>query len=172
MKVNKIIKSNVETELEITGATLLSVEEAEKYLAQEERTYRCWWWLRSPGLDASYAADVVSGGGIDYTGDGVDSSGGCVRPALQINNLKSSNLEVGDIFEIRNYKFKVISESLAWMYGQDIGRCAFNEDIEKGNDYETSDVKMFVDKWCEKLKGEEEDLPDLINNLIGEGFEI
>ena len=37
MKVNKIIKSTIEEELDITGATLLSVEEAKEYLTKEER---------------------------------------------------------------------------------------------------------------------------------------
>ena len=137
MKVNKIIKSTVEEELEITGATLLSIEEVEKYLTESEREYSDFWWVRSPSCN-SYCAQSV-----------VDRH--CVRPALQISNLKSSNFKIGDTFEIGDYKFKVISDNLAWMYKQDIGHYAFNEDFKNGNDYETSDVKKFVDKWFKLL---------------------
>ena len=42
-----------------------------------------WWWLRSPGLDRSFAAYVFHGGSLIY-GD-VDIASGCVRPALWIN---------------------------------------------------------------------------------------
>lgn len=151
MKVNKIIKSTVEEELKITGATLLSIEEVEKYLTINERVYCHWWWLRSPGHDIDYTAIVSFGGGVYYYGYYVHNRYVCVRPALQIKNLKSSNLKIGDIFKINDFEFKIISENLAWMYKQDIGCYAFNEDYEKGNNYETSDVKNFVDNWYETL---------------------
>ena len=153
MKVNKIVNSTIECELEITGATLLSIEEAEEYLTDEERKYICWWWLRSGSYSSHNAASVYGDGFISYYGYGdfVCDSGDCVRPALQIKNLESSNLEIGDIFELGGYEFKVISENLAWMHKQDIGCCAFNKDLENGNNYETSDVKKFVDEWFKAL---------------------
>ena len=49
--------------LKIHGATLLSVEEAENLLTEEERRYREWWWLRSPGNYSNFAA------GVNYDGD-------------------------------------------------------------------------------------------------------
>ena len=148
MKVNKIIKTTVEEELEITGATLLSIEEAEEYLTVEERKYDYWWWLRSPGFYSYFATYVTHG---DYNGYYVNYPDVCVRPALQIKNLKFSNLEIEDIFEIGGYKFKIISENLAWMYKQNLGYYVFNESLEDGNDYETSNVKKIVDKWYEAL---------------------
>jgi len=151
MKVNKIIKSTVEEELEITGATLLSVEEVIEYLTEEEIEYNDMWWLRSPGTYSDYVACVNYDGYIYNYGNYVNDRTNYVRPALQIKNLESSNFKIGDIFEIGNYEFKIISKNLAWMYEQDIGCCAFNEDFEKGNDYETSDVKKFVDKWFRLL---------------------
>jgi len=150
MKVNKIIKSTVEDKLEITGVTLLSIEEAE-ILTEEERKYTSWWWLRSPGTFSYYATLVNDDGYISSIGYHVDNNYTCVRPALIINNLKSSNLEIGDIFEIDGYEFKIISENLAWMCKQDIGRYTFN-DFGNGNNYITSNVKKIVDNWYERLR--------------------
>ena len=49
------------------------------------KTGQCCWWLRSPGFVNFYAAIVLSGGSVDYSGyDAVDDSN-FVRPALWIN---------------------------------------------------------------------------------------
>ena len=133
--------------LKIHGATLLSVEETENLLTREERKYHCWCWLRSPGTYSLYAADVCRDGDVDYDGHGVNVDGGCVRPALQISNLESSNLLIGDVFEVGDYKFRIISEDLAWMYEQDIGQHRFDEET---NVYEQSEIKQFVDDWFER----------------------
>lgn len=155
MKVDKIVKSTVEEELEITKATLLSIKEAEEYLTNEERKYERWWWLRSPSSYSGYTAGVNSNGNIYNRGSRVTYINDCVRPALQITNLESSNLKIGDTFKISDYEFKIISKELAWMYKQDIGRHAFNTDYKEenkeGNNYETSDVKKYVDKWFRLL---------------------
>ncbi len=37
---------------------LLSLEEAEEYMTEDERTASSWWWLRSPGNNQLYAAGV------------------------------------------------------------------------------------------------------------------
>ena len=47
------------------------------------------WWLRSPGFDQRFAANVLDGGSL-YFND-VNDGSACVRPALWIN-LESSNL--------------------------------------------------------------------------------
>lgn len=151
MKVNKIIKTISKEELEITGATLLSIEEAEEYLRRVERAYNCWWWLRSPGDYYNYTANVYYYGDIYKNGHNVGYNNGYVRPALQIKNLESSNFKIDDIFELGGFEFKIISDNLAWMYKQDIGQYVFNKDVKKGNDYETSDVKEFIDKWFERI---------------------
>ncbi len=44
----------------------------------------CWWWLRSPGDDRSYAASVDHDGGVGDFGDYVGDSYFSVRPALWI----------------------------------------------------------------------------------------
>ena len=58
MKVDKIVKPTVEKELEITGATLLSVKEIEKCLTLKERVYDHHWWLCSPCYDYDCVAYV------------------------------------------------------------------------------------------------------------------
>jgi len=44
-----------------------------------------WWWLRSPGYYAEYAAVVSIGGSVHIRGDYVYSGAGGVRPALWLN---------------------------------------------------------------------------------------
>lgn len=61
--------------------------------SSREDTYRgnCDWWLRSPGNNTSYAADVDYHGYVDYYGMNVNYSYNAVRPALNLN-LSSSDL--------------------------------------------------------------------------------
>ena len=145
MLVKKYVTDDVN--LDITGATLLSIEEAGQ-LPLELRKYNNWWWLRSPGKDYDFAASVNTLGTVLYNGDAISSSSDAVRPALQIKNTQSSNLQVGDKFEFGGKEFKVISYNLAFCV-TDIGKCCFRKDWKAAdsNDYEKSDVKKFVDEW-------------------------
>ena len=43
------------------------------------------WWLRSPGFNHSYAADVDSHGTVDSNGFGVNQQEGSARPAFHLN---------------------------------------------------------------------------------------
>ena len=135
-----------DVDLDITGATLLSIEEAEK-LPLEMGKYDTWWWLRSPGTDSN-AAYVYYDGTPRRNGDYVENSDNTVRPALQIENLKSSNLQIGDTFDFGGKAFKIISNNLAFCL-TDIGEYCFREDYraEDSNKYEKSDVKKYVDDW-------------------------
>ena len=45
----------------------------------------CWWWMRSPGLNANYAASVRNDGSVNISGDIASNVYGAVRPALWIN---------------------------------------------------------------------------------------
>ena len=51
----------------------------------EEGDYFCTWWLRSPGLDAGYAAFVRISGRVSNDGSYVSIENIAVRPALYIN---------------------------------------------------------------------------------------
>jgi hypothetical protein len=44
-----------------------------------------WWWLRSPGIYGSFAADVDPDGNVLLNGGIVSASSGGVRPALWLN---------------------------------------------------------------------------------------
>ncbi len=88
---------------------LLSITEANKYFSSDEArkcaptdyaiaqgayarsSYTtggratCCWWLRSPGCNTTYAADVYFGGSVCYYGDSVSYDNDAVRPALWID---------------------------------------------------------------------------------------
>ena len=82
---------------------LLSIEEVEKYFADDESRIvdntqyaknnvyatdsfgRSWWWLRSPGCSRFEAAGVYSSGGVSMGGIRVIYADGVVRPALFID---------------------------------------------------------------------------------------
>ena len=147
MNVNKIVVNEIPSEIEFSGATLLSADEASTLLTEQEKKYKAPWWLRTPGFN-SYNACNIYYGSVDIFGSNVDYYC-CIRPALQISNLGSFN--VGDIFSIGEHYFKIISPELAWLYKQDIGEDHFDYE---SNNYETSHVKEIVDSWFEKLKDE------------------
>lgn len=136
--------------LEIAGATLLSIEDAEA-LPLRLREYNYWWWLRSPGDDSYSTASVYCDGSINYCGASCDYCGDAVRPALKIKNLESSNFEIGNIFIFGGKKFEIISKNLAFCL-EDIGRHCFQKDcwLTDANDYEESTVKKYIDEWFEK----------------------
>ena len=89
---------------------LLSINEVEKYFNSDEArkcaptayakaqgaytsdSYKtasgaatCWWWLRSPGYNQNYAADVINDGSVNCNGNYVVDGSDAVRPALWIN---------------------------------------------------------------------------------------
>lgn len=139
-----------EAELEITGATLLTVEEAKK-LPSRLRVYKNWWWLKTRG-NQNYNVTVVSKFGyINENGVCTDWDKGAVRPALEISHLKLSNLKIGDTFDFGCRRFEIISDNRAFCL-EDIGDDYFNHCIEGElddfNDYEESDIKKkIVDEW-------------------------
>lgn len=141
--------------IKITGATLLSAYEAVE-LPPHLGSYPDWWWLQSPGRDRRTAVCVTSDGAVYYYGSSVNYNNDCVRPALKICNLESSNLKVGDRFEFGDVNFEIISDDLAFCVS-DIGRCAFREDFKAvdANDYEQSDIKKYVDAWYENNKSKD-----------------
>ena len=151
MKVKKIIKNTLG--FEITGATLLTIEEARK-LPEILRKYDERWWLCSSGYNDSRATAVLDDGLVYSCSIFVDTFYIAVRPALIISNLESSGLKIGDTFEFGDKEFEIVSSDKAFCLS-DIGTSAFRNDWEApdANDYEKSDVKKFIDKWFEKEIG-------------------
>lgn len=157
MTVEKIITKTEQKELEITGATLLSYEEYEKYKTKiSRRAY--WWWLRSPGTTSESHASYVNNYGNAYlSGNYVDDSCIEVVPALRI--ILNSDFEIGDKIKFGVNTFTIISEYYA-LCDNSIGYHCFREDDYKtsdANDYEKSDVKKFVDEWFERFERSEKE---------------
>ena len=145
MKVEQIIATTEGQELVFNGATLLSIEEYEKYKIQIPAV-NYWWWLRSPGNFQDYAAGVCLDGSASHIGRRVYYSNYGVRPVLKIKNFQSSNLKIGDEFIIKDVKFTVISENYA-ITNDIICNRGFDK---KTNIYEKSEIKQFVDDWFKK----------------------
>lgn len=72
-----------------------------------------------------------------------------VRPALQIPDLESFNLRIGDRFILVGEQWVVISKDKA-LCDRIIGKMPFREDWKApdANDYEKSDVKIWLEKWA------------------------
>lgn len=141
MQIEKLVRKPCE--LEITGATLLSVDEASTLLTENDRACGSWWWLRSPGFYQNLTAFVRSDSSVDAYGFYVRGGRGGVRPALKIENLVSANLKIRDEFYIGGQRFTIISGHLAFCEST-IGHMRFDA---MNNDYETSEIKKYVDDW-------------------------
>ena len=64
---------------------LLSAEEAAGLLKDDAaRALGCWWWLRTPGFDNSFAASVTPDGSVVRIGSFVDGDDYAVRPAMWV----------------------------------------------------------------------------------------
>lgn len=74
-----------------------------------------------------------------------------VRPALQILNPESSNLNPGDQLEVVGHGWTVLNGGLA-LCNEIIGRTQFRKDWEApdANVYERSDVKRYVEEWAKE----------------------
>ena len=149
MIVKKIITEL--KDLEITGATLLSAEEYEKYKIKISSRKDYWWWLRSSGLSESCAHYVNYCGYVSSRGDYVDNNYTAVVPALKI--ILNSDFEIGDKIKFGDQTFTIISDNYA-LCDDNIGYHCFREDWEESdsNDYEKSDIKKFIDDWFERSK--------------------
>ena len=135
-------------DIEITGATLLSLEEYKEYKDNVTLLSESW-WLRSPGVWNYEKAEAYEVRYINCVNNIVHSVY-AIRPALQISNL--GDVEVGDKIKFGGKFFTVISLKYA-LCDTAIGHGAFREDSKAAdaNDYNASDIKKFVDEWFEKV---------------------
>lgn len=143
MRAERIITTTLPMEIDVTGITLLSIDEYGKMIDVIPPIHE-FWWLRSPGLLHDDAANVDISGAVSRLGRNVRRSDYCVRPAL----ILDSNLEIGDKFKLKNFVWTVISERYA-ICNTVIGQHCFREDwkAEDANDYEKSDVKKYLERW-------------------------
>ena len=148
MKIDKIITSTVEQEVQFEGLTLLSKEEYIKY-AESIPPVNFWWWLRSPGYYRHNAISVDYNGSIDDY-EGVSNTDGSVRPTLIV---KSSVIQIGDKFNFYGHTWTVISTHHA-LCNEEFCCMAFRKDgkAEGDNIYEASDIKKYLDAEWEKMK--------------------
>jgi len=139
-------------EIGFTGAILLSVEEYEAYknniIGIDE-----WCWLRSPGSESGYAADVYDSGDSYMLGNNICCSDIGVRPAITFDSDKCKLL-IGDRLVIGNATLTVIADGIL-LANEVVGKHCFRKDWKApdANDYEASDVKKYVDEWFKKILG-------------------
>lgn len=153
MKVEKIIITTVEQEVQFKGLTLLSEEE---YFQSKENIPKVdfWWWLRSHGLLTFSIACVLCGG--TCTGFNASFDDIAVRPALIIN--QESSLQIGDKFKFYGHNWTVISEKHA-LCDEKFCYMAFRNNwrSKNANEYKASDIKKYLDSEWDKMKESEED---------------
>lgn len=134
---------------DVGGVTLLSGRKAGMFPSYV-RAYSTWWWLRSPGYSSNFAAFVFSDGDVFGNGEDVSFSNGAVRPALLLN-IQSSNLNNGDTIKVFDHNW-YFQDNLALLMDEPLTKMPFNADVSKGNDYETSDIKEWLDNWLKEQK--------------------
>lgn len=151
MQIDKVIYKKQKENFE--GLTLLSSDEYNKY-EDDIPMINKYWWLRSPGYSSDYAPYVRSVGSLYYSS--VDSTDGSVRPALILN--PESSLIVGDKFKYYDHNWTVISAKYA-LCDEEFCCMAFREHwaANDANDYEASDIKLYLDGVWEKMKSDEQD---------------
>jgi hypothetical protein len=138
-----------QVDLDIQSITLLSVQEAEVFVAEKDRSCGEDWWLGTPGNFSKFAAFVHKSGAVDAPGNYVDLEYG-VRPVLRINNLEANNLGKGDKISVGGLSWTVISEELA-LCDCLIGKVPFKSGdyhAVGANVYESSDIRTWLNSWA------------------------
>ena len=136
----------------IEGITLPSAEEINKLSQTNPRLLNscAWFWLRTPYTPNSCFTSLVEEEGfVSYY---LVNYKYCVRPILKIN-LEESVFKIGDSFKINDYEFTIIDSNIALMNdlirdeSGDRLKIPFNKNYKKGNNYEDSDIKKFLDNF-------------------------
>lgn len=148
---------------DVYGILLLSEEEAEKF-PEKVLVYKYgWWWLRSPGFYKYNVAVVYYDGFVDSDAIRVSNDSVNVRPALFLSH-NNGDLKSGDIIEVFDRKWHYqewetlppkMSDGhvgLALLMDEPLTKMAFNKDSNKGNDYNNSDIKKWLNDWLEEQR--------------------
>lgn len=123
----------------------------------------CWWWLRSPGSNSHFAANVNNDGSVGSNGNVVRNDGGAVRPALWINIGKLIDIYPLDSF-IASYPLEEDGE-----YGE-----IENEDYSLLNANQLREIEKWdlwklpscqINKRLLDIRSEKELLDDIENYL-------
>lgn len=164
---------------DVKGITLLSVDEAET-VPEDIRKASYTWWTRTPGDEDSRVFAVWAGGLVESDDSyvGVDLG---VRPALIVPNLSSYNLPDYSKVSLFGKDWYVLN-NLNYLFANDVlDDIPFDDN--KNNNYETSYIKKWVERWLknptmvtkrekylqERLRKEAH---DAAMNLVWEEFEI
>ena len=103
----------------------------------------CWWWLRSPGSNSNYAADVVNVGSVLVYGLLVNIDNFAVRPALKSAIL---NLPIGEKFIALGNRWIMIDDGFAISEDMITHRRYDSE----SNVWETSELKAWLEAWAKE----------------------
>lgn len=142
------------SELNILYIALPSVDEARKIPQELRKSSReddeADWFLRSSGFGKHDVAWVDGRSGNIYDcGGRLPNHTTNIRPVLKVANLTSLNLNDGCRFRVNNMLYRVVSDDMIFSERR-IGYGSFNDDMMKGNDYETSDIKHSIDYWAKR----------------------
>ena len=146
MKIQKHIVTKQDMEIDVSGVTLLSVDEYNENLDLIP-LHDDLWWLRSSFSDhGHYAGCVHDDGVVDYYD--VDNDGVGASPAL-ILNPESSHLNPGDKFDMAGVTWTMLNGNLA-QCDEIVGNCPFRREwrANDANVYEASDVRKWVENWA------------------------
>lgn len=138
-KINDIDKVNIK------GIKLLNFNEYKGLIGKIPFT-DSYWWLNTPNNKPYEVGYINTAGALEY--QGVSNHFG-VRPAL-ICEL-AEGVKQGDKLQIAGHNWTVISDTLIHC-DEVIGHTPFREDFfaEDANNYETSDIKQWVDNWYQQ----------------------
>lgn len=143
-----------EIEIQVKEITLPSVEEIEEEHKKPHHGILAsvsWWWLRSPGASGLDVAYVKESGKMFIYGYSAQNNTGGIRPVLRIMNDESQRFKVGDKITVANRMWTAIKPDL-FLCDEIVGRSCFREDRQAKdvNDYEKSDVKVWLEEWAVK----------------------
>ena len=154
--INNVKKGIIKNIPEIKGISLLSIEQAEKierfnpFLLMNSTHY----FLKDAGTREASVSYIRADGKIIKQGIIADHPLN-IRPILI---LGTHNLKIYDILELNNYRFVLFDSNIAIL--DDILKdennkkiyIPFNKNYKKGNNYENSDIKEYLDNFLyEKL---------------------
>ena len=93
------------------------------------------WWLRSPGSNDHYAADVNDSGNLVFNGNFVDLSGGGVRPALWLNLQSEYQQEEPDTAMGNNSSNQDMQDDIKQWYATEYPDDETGDCLQEGNSF-------------------------------------